>query len=89
MNNKEYIRIIPSELIFTESTKSIRGHASPDTERVIGEYIIQKRALHKIGEKFEILEEEYERWEVILGNQSWYYKTLAEAELAALGSIGQ
>ena len=89
MNDKEHIRIIPGKMIFTQSTKSMSGHAIPGTERVVGEYIIQKRALPKIGKNFEILEEEYERWEVILGNQSWYYKTLAEAELAALEGIGQ
>jgi len=82
------ITIIPGELFFKTSTRSISGEAIPGTLEPCGDYLIQKRRLPKIDHNFEITKETYERWEVINGNHSFFFESKLEAELAALEHIG-
>ena len=75
------MKIIPGKMFFTKTHVSIGGEAIPDSEVYFLGILMRRRRLPRIGEDFIPTGDYYERWEVIRGNQSWFFATKIEAEL--------
>jgi len=86
----ERIKTITGELFFTETKESISGYILPKSEvKCESPYSLRKRSLPILDNNFQPTNKRYELWEVVLGNASFFFKSLVEAEIAILESVGQ
>jgi hypothetical protein len=75
------IRIIPGKLFFGESNRSIMGKVIKDSEYAFIGFYIRKRLIPVLDDNFNPTDKDYERWEVCLGRQSWFFKTEPDAQI--------
>lgn len=82
-HNDRFI-IQTGEMTFHASNKSIAGVAIEGSGFWFLGYYIQRRIIPKLDDDFEPTNETYEKWELRCCNESWYYRTIYEAEMKAI-----